>query len=327
MSSLLRDHDPEWPQEQHSGGGGGGDHGYGERHGGSPQRGGRVGATSSKPLATALEALLAPQSDNEIWLIERVEELQEQQKGTNQLLRDVLVRLKAAERGAHTKEQEWTEKWAELDQGLQQEVLSRKEAESRNRVLAEETTRAKQEAHAAQAMAAAERKEVRVANQAHKAVIRMEERETASAFLPWLQAARAKQAADKADEVEQMRSEVYDRMAELGSSLQADLADALERADEKLQTGLAETARLLDQKMEQTSNVVHEQMQQVRYLFCSFSLISAVSRSSSGPILPAARPCDEQQPRGDQGEGRAGRDRPPDCRQGGRDAYRGPQQV
>ena len=31
----------------------------------------------------------------------------------------------------------------------------------------------------------------------------------------------------------------------------------------RLQTGLAETARLLDQKMEQTSSVVHEQMEQL----------------------------------------------------------------
>ena len=232
--SSLRDHDPEWPQDHHQSGG---EH-YAE-HRGSPQpaaqRGGRDSATSSAPLATALEQLLAPQSDNEIWLIERVEELQEQQKGANQLLRDVLVRLKAAERGAHTKEQEWTEKWAELDQGLQQEVLARKEAESRNRVLAEETAQAKQEAREAKAMATAERKEVRIANQEHRAVIRMEQRDTASAFLPWIAAARAKQAADKADELEQVRSEIYDHMAELGSSLQADLADALERTDDKLQ--------------------------------------------------------------------------------------------
>ena len=241
---LVSARDPEWaPHEQSSPAAGGG--------------------TSAKPLAHALEALLAPQSDNEIWLIERVEDLQEQQKGTNQLLRDVLVRLKTAERSSQTKEQEWTSRWAELDQEMKQEILARKEVEARNRVLAEESGRAKRAAQEAQAIAAAERSEARIENLAHKAVSRMESRSTAATFLPWLEAARAKQAADRVDEVNQMRAEMFDRLAELGASLQADLADALERSDEKQQTGLSETARILDQKLEQTNAVVHEQLEQL----------------------------------------------------------------
>ena len=59
------------------------------------------------------------------------------------------------------------------------------------------------------------------------------------------------------------RSEMFDRLAELGASLQTDLAEAMERNDEKQQTGLAETARILDQKLEQTNAVVHEQLEQL----------------------------------------------------------------
>ena len=214
------------------------------------------GTGTAKPLVHALEALLVPKSQNELWLINRVEGLQE-------MVEEVLVRLAGVERNAQVKEQEWTSKWAALDEALQQEILGRREAEARQKVRNEELERQQRSSKEEEAMAALERKRARVENRAYKALVRMEDRQTMGVFLPWLAAARAKREVERLDELNQTRSEMFDRLAELGASLQADLAEAMEQNDEKQQTGLAETARILDQKLEQTNAVVHEQLEQL----------------------------------------------------------------
>ena len=76
-------------------------------------------------------------------------------------------------------------------------------------------------------------------------------------------AAEAKEQARRDEEVNQALAAMDERLGELGESLHRDLSEYLEKNDEKLHTGLTETSRILDVKVEQMTEVVREQMEQL----------------------------------------------------------------
>ena len=75
--------------------------------------------------------------------------------------------------------------------------------------------------------------------------------------------AAAAEQARRDEEVNQALAAMDERLGELGESLHRDLSEYLEKNDEKLHTGLTETSRILDVKVEQMTEVVREQMEQL----------------------------------------------------------------
>ena len=73
----------------------------------------------------------------------------------------------------------------------------------------------------------------------------------------------AAEQARRDEEVNQALAAMDERLGELGESLHRDLSEYLEKNDEKLHTGLTETSRILDVKVEQMTEVVREQMEQL----------------------------------------------------------------